>query len=259
MMIDHVFGEAGDVILVEELLKGEELSVFAVVSGQTIYVLESAQDYKRIGDADTGPNTGGMGAYSPAPSATPDVLARVETEILVPVVDALRNDGSPYCGFLYAGLMLTPAGPKVLEFNCRLGDPEAQALLMRMESDLVDLIEAALDDRLADAEVRWNRGSAVCVVMASRGYPDSFETGKVITGLGAAAELADVRVFHAGTGLVENFTVTAGGRVLGVTALGTDLAEARRRAYQAVETIRFDNAYYRRDIAARAEAALGLR
>ncbi len=248
IMLNHSFGRAGDSVVVEELLRGQELSVFALVDGHTIYLLESAQDHKAIGEGDTGPNTGGMGAYCPAPMASADVLQRVEREILVPIVDALRNDGAEYRGLLYAGLMLTPGGPKVLEFNCRFGDPEAQALLPRLESDLADCLEAVVDGRLADAEIRWSPKAALSVVMASRGYPDKYESGKVIEGLDSVAALKDVYVFHAATTRVEHVTLSAGGRVLAVTALGADIAEAKRRAYEAVERIRFEGAYFRRDI-----------
>ncbi|MHC4697000.1 MAG: phosphoribosylamine--glycine ligase [Planctomycetota bacterium] len=252
IMVDRVFGEAGDTVVVEELLKGQELSVLALVDGGTIYTLETAQDHKPIGDGDTGPNTGGMGAYSPAPIATPDVLRKIESEILVPMVDALRNDDAPYRGVLYAGLMLTPGGPKVLEFNCRFGDPETQAVLMRLESDLFDLLEAVVDGRLAEADVRWNPKPAVCVVMASGGYPGPYQSGKVIQGLGRVAGMDDVCVFHAGTERIEHLTVSSGGRVLGVTALGKTIADAQQRVYTAVEAIEFEDAYYRRDIADKA-------
>ncbi len=252
IMVDRAFGGAGNTVVVEELLKGQELSVFALVDGRTIYVLETAQDHKPIGEGDTGPNTGGMGAYSPAPIATRAVMATVEREVLVPIVDALRNDDAPYRGLLYVGLMLTAAGPKVLEFNCRFGDPETQPMLMRLESDLCDMLEAVVDGRLADADVRWSPKPAVCVVMASQGYPGKYESGKVIEGLDEAAAMKDVCVFHAGTRRLEHLTVSSGGRVLGVTALGDDIADAKQRAYQAVTTIHFDNAYYRHDIADKA-------
>lgn len=252
VMLDRAFGDAGETVVVEELLKGEELSLLALVDGQTIYVLESAQDHKPVGDGDTGPNTGGMGAYSPASIATPEVLSKVEREVLVPIVDALRNDGAPYRGVLYAGLMLTPAGPKVLEFNCRFGDPESQAILMRLESDLFDMLEAVVDGRLAEVDIRWNPNPAVCVIMASQGYPGKYEKGKVIEGLDKTASMEDVYVFHSGTSRVEHLTVTGGGRVLGVTALGSDVADAKARAYAAVEAIHFENAYYRKDIADKA-------
>ena len=252
IMVAREFGAAGDTVVVEELLKGQELSVHALVDGQTIYLLESAQDHKAIGDGDSGPNTGGMGAYSPAPIATPEVLSVVRGDILVPIVDALRNDDAPYRGVLYVGLMLTAGGPKVLEFNCRFGDPETQVILTRLDCDLVDLLEAVVDGRLDEADVRWTSKAAVCVVMASKGYPGKFESGKVIEGLDEAARLPDVFVFHAGTKRIEHLTVSHGGRVLGVTALGADIADAKRRAYAAVEKIHFENAYYRHDIASKA-------
>lgn len=254
VMVHRTLGAAGETVVVEELIKGEELSVFALVSGSTIYVLETAQDHKAIGEGDTGPNTGGMGAYSPAPVATPDLMARIEREILVPIVDALRSDDAPYRGLLYAGLMITAAGPKVLEFNCRFGDPETQAVLMRLESGLADMLLATVEDRLDDVDIRWKPQAAVGVVLASKGYPGAYETGKVITGLENAARLDGVCVFHSGTRRVEHLTVTHGGRVLTVTALGADIADARNRAYAAAERIHFDGMYYRRDIAARALA-----
>ncbi|MGB2986144.1 MAG: phosphoribosylamine--glycine ligase [Phycisphaerae bacterium] len=252
IMVDRAFGDAGHTVVVEELLKGQELSVFALVDGRTIYVLDTAQDHKPIGEGDTGPNTGGMGAYSPAPMATPGVMATVEREILVPIVDAMRNDGASYRGLLYAGLMLTAAGPKVLEFNCRFGDPETQPILMRLQSDLYDLLETVIEGRLAEAEVCWSPKPAVCVVMASEGYPGKYESGKVIDGLDRVAEMKDVCVFHAGTRRLEHLTLSSGGRVLGVTALGDDIADAKRRAYEAVEAVHFENARYRRDIADKA-------
>jgi len=252
IMVQREFGDAGDTVVVEEVLQGPELSLHALIDDRTILLLDTAQDHKAAGDGDTGPNTGGMGAYSPAPIAGPDVLARIEREVLVPIVDALRNDGAPFRGVLYAGLMLTPGGPKVLEFNCRFGDPETQVLLPRIESDFVELVEAVIDGRLSDVEVRWGRKSAVCVVLASGGYPGKYESGKVITGLEAAATRKDVHVFHAGTSKVEHLTVTAGGRVLGVTAQGDDIAHARRRAYEAVADIHFEGMHYRRDIGKRA-------
>ncbi|MFQ5413186.1 MAG: phosphoribosylamine--glycine ligase [Phycisphaerae bacterium] len=262
IMVDRVFQDAGACVVVEEILQGQELSVIALVDGETIYVLETAQDHKPVGDGDTGPNTGGMGAYSPAPIATPGVMATVERDILVPIVHAMREERSPYRGALYAGLMLTPAGPKVLEFNCRFGDPEAQAMLMRLRSDLFDLLDAVATGRLADADVRWDPRPAVCVVMASQGYPGPYKTGHVIHGLERVADMPDVHVFHAGTARAgtthvgtphdAGTTVTSGGRVLGVTALGSDIADAQRRAYAAVDEIQFEGAFCRRDIADRA-------
>ena len=251
IMVNRTFGEAGSKVVVEEKLQGPELSILALVDGRTIYVMESAQDHKPVGEGDTGPNTGGMGSYSPAPIATPGVLDQIESEILVPIVDGLRTDGAPYRGVLYAGLMLTPAGPKVLEFNCRFGDPETQAVLIRLQSDLAEALEAAADGRLEQVELRWDDRPAVCVVLASKGYPGAYEKGKVITGLDQAAALPDVKIFHAGTRRDGTETVTSGGRVLGVTALGDTIETARQRAYQAVDTIQFDGAFCRRDIAGR--------
>ncbi|MDO8631583.1 MAG: phosphoribosylamine--glycine ligase [Phycisphaerales bacterium] len=256
MMVQREFGDAGDVVVVEELFKGQELSVHALVDDRTIYMLESAQDYKAVGDGDTGPNTGGMGAYSPAPIATSELLRVVERDVLVPIVDALRQDGAPYGGVLYAGLMLTAAGPKVLEFNCRFGDPETQVILPRLDCDLLDVLDAVVEGRLEEVEIRWKRKSAVCVVMAAKGYPGKYESGKVIEGLGAAGAMDEVSVFHAGTKRVEHLTVTGGGRVLGVTGWGDDIAAAQRRAYEAVNRIHFEGAYYRRDIANKALSSI---
>lgn len=252
MMIRKEFGDAADFVVVEEVLKGQELSVHALIDDRTIYLLDSAQDHKAVGDGDSGPNTGGMGAYSPAPIATREVLRMVEREVLVPIVDALRGDGAPYRGVLYVGLILTAAGPKVLEFNCRFGDPEAEVLLTRLDTDLLEILNAVVDGRLEDIEIRWKPGPAICVVMTSSGYPGKFESGKVIHGLEEASQMPDVCVFHSGTKRIEHLTVSNGGRVLAVTARGSDLLEAQSRAYRAVERIRFDNAYYRRDIADKA-------
>jgi phosphoribosylamine--glycine ligase len=249
MMVNGKFGEAGRTVVVEEKLEGPELSIFALIDGRTIYVLDSAQDYKRIGEGDTGPNTGGMGAYSPAPVATSQVFTRIEREVLVPIVDALRNDSAPYRGLLYVGLMLTHGGPKVLEFNCRFGDPETQPLLMRLQSDLAEVLDATATGRLDQVELRWDPRPAVCVVMASAGYPGSYERDKVINGLDEAAKMPDVTIYHAGTAPLEHLTLTNGGRVLGVTALGDTIAAARTRAYEAVAEVNFEGAYYRKDIA----------
>jgi len=250
LMVKKTLGEAGQRVVVEELLAGREVSILALVDGRNVYMLESASDHKRAGDGDSGPNTGGMGAYSPSDAVTDADFAVIEREILVPVIDALRRDDVIYRGVLYAGLMMTPAGPKVLEFNCRFGDPETQPILMRLESDLLEAIEATLDGRLDRIELRWNARPAVCVVMASGGYPGDYEKGKAVTGLERAGAVPCVKVFHAGTSRREEEIVTAGGRVLGVTALGDTLAEARQRAYDAVRLISFDTAHYRRDIAA---------
>ena len=255
IMVERAFGRAGDVVLVEERLTGPEVSVLAFVDRKTIYVMENAQDHKPIGEGDTGPNTGGMGAYSPTTLLSGKLLRQVESEILVPIVDALRMDDVQYKGILYAGLMLTAGGPKVLEFNCRFGDPEAQPILMRLQTDLLDVIEAAVDDKLDSISLQWDPRAAVCVVMSSGGYPGPYEKGIPITGLAEAGALEDVVVFHAGTKTAGNQVVTAGGRVLGVTALGDTFEAARDRCYQAVDKIHFDGAYCRRDIGAQAMAA----
>ncbi len=250
VMVDRAFGDAGESVVVEERLKGEELSVFALVDGRTIFVLETAQDHKRAFDGDTGPNTGGMGAYSPAPIADEILMATIERNVLVPIVDALRQDDAPYRGLLYAGLMITPGGPKVLEFNCRFGDPETQPLLMRLRSDLLEVFSAMLDGTLDRVTLDWDPRPAVGVVMASGGYPGDYATGKPITGLDAFKNVPDVAVFHAGTQRRVGNIVTSGGRVLCVTALGNSLADARARAYDAVQQIHFDGAQFRTDIAA---------
>lgn len=252
LMVDKIFGPAGSTIVVEDKLLGEEVSILAFVDGRTIYVMESAQDHKPIGDGDTGPNTGGMGAYSPAPIVSEQLMDQIVREILVPIVDGMNRNETPYKGVLYAGLMVTPGGPRVLEFNVRFGDPEAQPILMRMKSDLLEVFEAVCREQLSEVTLEWEQRPAVCVVMASGGYPGPYEKGKVITGLDRVAHLKDVKVFHAGTAEQDGQIVTAGGRVLGVTALGANIAEAKKRAYEAVEMIHFDGAYYRRDIADKA-------
>jgi phosphoribosylamine--glycine ligase len=250
IMVERVFGAAGETIVVEEFLRGVEASVMALTDGRTIHVLEHTQDHKRLLDGDRGPNTGGMGAYSPAPVASPEDYDRVISEILVPTVHAMNAAGTPFRGLLYAGVMFTRAGPRVLEFNVRFGDPETQPLMMRLRSDLVEAILACLEGRLDEVRLDWDRRAAVCVVMASQGYPGTYEQGYEITGIEDAEALGDVVVFHAGTARSDGRLVTAGGRVLGVTALGADIEQARARAYQAVARIRFHGAHYRSDIAA---------
>jgi phosphoribosylamine--glycine ligase len=258
IMVQDEFGRlAGRQVVIEKRLEGEELSILALVGGRAIVPLQPTQDHKSAFDGDKGPNTGGMGAYCPAPLGTPVLLQEVDETILVPTVHAMKRRRCPFRGVLYAGLMVTSQGPRVLEFNCRLGDPETQPLLMRLKTDLLDLLEAVVDDRLADfAEDRleWDPRPAVCVVMASQGYPGNYAKGKVISGLEDAAQLPDVKVFHAGTKRENNLDVTDGGRVLGVTALGDTLADAKRHAYEAVEKINFQGAFYRRDIADKALA-----
>lgn len=248
MLVKRVFGDAGARIVVEERLLGREASLLAIVDGHTSFVLEPAQDHKRLGDDDAGPNTGGMGAYSPTPAIDDAMMKQIERQILVPMLDAFVRHDLHYRGVLYIGLMLTAAGPKVLEFNCRFGDPEAQAILLRLQSDLLELLDAAVAGRLEQADVRWDPRPALCVVMASPGYPGAYPKGLPITGLPEDAD--DAVVFHAGTRRVNDQVVTAGGRVLGVTALGETLATARARAYGVVEQIHFDGAQYRRDLGA---------
>ena len=253
IMVDKIFGSAGDKLVVEEKLTGQEASILAFVDGRNIYILESAQDHKPIGDGDTGPNTGGMGAYSPTPIITDAVISQIERQILVPIIDAVNREGTPFSGVLYAGLMLTTTDPKVLEFNVRFGDPETQPILMRLKSDIVEAMLATVAGRLDKITLKWDPRPAVCVVLASGGYPDKYEKGKIITGVDDVRSMPDVMVFHAGTKLDESGRlVTAGGRVLGVTALGKNIAEAKRRAYNAVEKIHFDGIYYRKDISDKA-------
>jgi phosphoribosylamine--glycine ligase len=252
IMVDRIFGSAGDRVIVEDKLLGEEASILAFVDGRNIYLMESAQDHKPIGDGDTGPNTGGMGAYSPAPIVNDEMMNRIGREILVPIVDAMNRNETPYKGVLYAGLMITSGGPRVLEFNARLGDPETQPILMRLKSDLLEVCLAVCDGKLEDVFLKWDPRPAVCVVMASGGYPGDYEKGKAIHGLKEAESLPDVMVFHAGTQERDGEVVTSGGRVLGVTALGADVAKAKAQAYEAVARIRFEGAYCRHDIADKA-------
>ena len=246
------FGDAGDRVVVEECLVGEEASILAFTDGSTIATLETSQDHKAVFDGDEGPNTGGMGAYSPAPVITPDLSRKIEREVLVPTVHAMSREGRPYSGVLYAGIMVTDQGPKVLEFNARLGDPETQPLLMRMTSDLLPVLAATASGTLESATIEWDPRPAVCVVMASAGYPGSYEKGFPIEGLYDVKGMEDVQVFHAGTAARDGQCVTNGGRVLGVTALGADIKAAKERAYQAVGKIHFEGAQYRRDIADKA-------
>jgi phosphoribosylamine--glycine ligase len=252
IMVERIFGAAGDKIVVEDKLLGEEASILAFVDGRSIYVMESSQDHKPIGDEDTGPNTGGMGAYSPAPVVTDAMMSQIEREILVPVVDCMNRNETPYKGVLYAGIMVTAGGPRVLEFNVRFGDPETQPILMRMKSDLLEVCLAVCEQRLDEVTLEWDSRPAVCVVMASGGYPDEYKKGKVISGVEEANRLKDVVVFHAGTAMQDGKLVTAGGRVLGVTALGETIADAKAKAYEAVGKISFEGAYYRHDISDKA-------
>jgi phosphoribosylamine--glycine ligase len=252
IMVAGAFGKAGASVVIEEFLEGTEASILAFVDGKTIAVLESAQDHKRAFDDDKGPNTGGMGAYSPTPFITQSIMRRIEKEILVPTVHALNRENSQYRGILYAGLMLTQAGPKVLEYNVRFGDPETQPVLMRMKSDIVPVMESVIDGRLETARIEWDSRIALCVVMASGGYPGKYEKGFEVFGLSDAAKMGDVAVFHAGTAVRDGKTVTSGGRVLGVTALGQTLLDARKRAYEAVRAVNFKNCHFRTDIGSKA-------
>src|SRR5919197_420893 len=249
-LVDRVFGEAGARVLVEEFLAGQEVSAIAITDGRDVVPLAPAQDFKRAGDHDTGPNTGGMGAYSPVPFVDEKQQAEIVTEILQATVRAMEAEGVRYRGALYAGLMLTDRGPMVLEFNCRLGDPETQAILPRLDSDLGELLLAAVEGNLGGHRVSWRPDSCVTVVLASGGYPGNHRTGFEVSGLEAAAGEKDVEVFHAGTVRKDGRVVTAGGRVLAVSALGKDPAEARDRAYAAASLISFEGMHYRRDIAA---------
>jgi phosphoribosylamine--glycine ligase len=248
------FGDAGNQFVIEERLDGEEASLLAITDGRTIVPLSPAQDHKPALDGDLGPNTGGMGAYCPAPMVTEEMLRMIESDVLVPTVHALKRARKPFRGVLYAGLMLTNQGPKVLEYNVRFGDPECQPLLMRLKTDLLDIIEATVDERLDEIEpLQWDPRPAVCVVMASEGYPGKYDTGHVIRGIANADAREDVKVFHAGTKLNHNGeTVTAGGRVLGVTALGNSISSAKLNAYTAVRDIRWLGAWCRKDISDKA-------
>ena len=251
MMTRRGLGDAGSRVVVEEFLDGEEASFIVMVDGAHVLPLATSQDHKRLRDGDQGPNTGGMGAYSPAPVVTPEVHARVMREIIMPTVKGMIEDGTPYSGFLYAGLMIDAAGnPKTLEFNCRLGDPETQPIILRLKSDLLDLIEAALEGRLDSAAAEWDRRAALGVVLAAKGYPEEPRKGDRIEGVPRATP--DQRVFHAGTRLENKQLLSNGGRVLCVTALGDSVRIARTVAYEAVKQIRFDGMQYRRDIGNRA-------
>jgi phosphoribosylamine--glycine ligase len=252
ILVERTMGNAGSRVVIEEFLEGEEASFIVLADGAHVLPLASSQDHKRLKDGDLGPNTGGMGAYSPAPVVTPELHARAVREIIRPVLKGMAEEGHPYSGFLYAGLMIDGAGnPRVLEFNCRLGDPETQPILLRLKSDLFGLIQSAVDGRLDRATAEWDRRPALGVVLAAAGYPDSPKKGDAISGLPGTGD--DFRVFHAGTALQGGTLVTNGGRVLCVTTLGDSIGMARKRAYEIVEGIRFEGMQYRRDIGHRAE------
>jgi phosphoribosylamine--glycine ligase len=249
MMNEGCFGQAGRRIVIEEFLRGTECSLHALVDGENYRLLESARDHKRAFDGDEGPNTGGMGAFSPANNWNDRVQSQFEAEIMRPVLRGLDAEGISYRGLLYPGLMITENGARVLEFNCRFGDPETQAILPRMKSDLLPLLEATIDGKIDNHSIEWDARASVTVVLASGGYPGKYETGHAISGLGNAAKIDNVQIFHAGTKRANGEIVTAGGRVLAVTALGSNIAEARTRAYEAAGRIEFVGCHYRRDIA----------
>ena len=253
ILTQREFGSAGDQLIIEECLVGEEASILAIIDGTTIIPLETSQDHKRAYDNDEGPNTGGMGAYCPAPLVTPELMDEILEKVILPTVHAMNTADMPFRGILYAGIMFTETGPKVLEYNVRLGDPEAQPVLMRLKSDLAQILLAAAEHRLEEVEpLEWDPRPSICVVMASEGYPASYEKGRPITGLDSAAELKDVKVFHAGTKLTNGKVTNNGGRVLGVTALGDDLASAKSKAYEAVNQIKWNGGWFRNDISDKA-------
>lgn len=252
IMSDKAFGEAGDRVLVEEFLAGEEASFIAFTDGKTVLPLPTSQDHKAVYDGDKGPNTGGMGAYSPAPVVTDELHRQAMEEVMLPTIRAMAAEGRPYKGMLYAGLMIDKGRAKVLEFNCRFGDPEAQPLLMRLKTDLVDIMEAVIDGRLDEITLEIDPRPTVCVVMAAGGYPGSYEKGQVIEGLDAASAIEDVVVFHAGTAQKDGKVVAAGGRVLGITAIGDDLSAAINKAYAAAGCIQWQDSFYRKDIGQKA-------
>lgn len=252
MLSGKMVGQAGSRVVLEECLKGEELSFLVLSDGERVAPLVAAQDHKRVGDGDTGPNTGGMGAYSTQTIIDDKMRDWLVHHIARPVVEGMKAEGAEFKGVLYCGLMMTAREPMVLEFNCRFGDPETQPILMRLESDLLDALDASIAGRVSEGDFTWSRDASVCVVMASGGYPGTFEVGKKITGLDEAAAVSGVKVFHAGTSKRDGAFYTAGGRVLGVSARAADLETAVSRAYEACEKIRFDGAHYRKDIAGRA-------
>jgi phosphoribosylamine--glycine ligase len=252
LLSGKLLGETEQHIILEEFLEGDEISFLCLADGKSVLPLAPAQDHKRIGEGDTGPNTGGMGVYSTDAMLDPGMTEWVLRHIAEPTVLGMAEEDTPFTGVLYVGLMMTARGPQVLEFNARFGDPETQAILMRMESDLVDALEACIDGRLAETELHWAPGAAACVVASSAGYPGSYKTGLPITGLSDAARVPGVQVFHSGSKLADGQVLTAGGRVLGVTAVAGSLQEALGRAYEAMELLHFDGIYYRRDIGHRA-------
>jgi len=252
VMEKKVFGKAGDRVVVEEFLKGEEVSFLAITDGKSVVPLPPCQDHKAVFDGDKGPNTGGMGAYSPAPIITPKLKQEIMNSIMIPTVKAMAKEGRPYKGILYAGLMITKDGPRALEFNCRFGDPETQPIMMRLRNDLVDVLSAAVDGKLSKIKLNCDNRFALCVVMSSKGYPEDYQKCKEIKGIDEAAKLKEVVVFHAGTAIIDNTLVTAGGRVLGVTAMGVGVKRTINKAYEAVSKIKWEGVHYRKDIGEKA-------
>ena len=252
IMVEKLFGDAGKQVVIEECLVGEEASFIAFTDGKTIIPTASSQDHKAVFDGDEGPNTGGMGAYSPAPVVTPKIHEKTMNEILRPMIDGMAKEGRPYKGALYAGVMVSEGQPKVLEFNARFGDPETQPVLMRMKSDIVPVLEACCHGKLAEQRMEWDKRASVCVVMASGGYPGDYEKGKTIHGLEDVSRMKDVYVFQAATAMDQNRIVTNGGRVLGVTGLGEDIPKAIERTYQAVRKVSWEGVHYRNDIGQKA-------
>ncbi|MFC1517850.1 phosphoribosylamine--glycine ligase [Candidatus Margulisiibacteriota bacterium] len=251
-MQSKIFGDSGATVVIEEYLQGEEASILAFVDGKNFKTMVSSQDHKRIFDEDKGPNTGGMGTYSPAPIITNTMQHEIENKVIKPMVDGMAKEGAPYKGILYAGLMITKDGPKVIEFNCRFGDPETQVVIPRLKSDLLDSMLACVDGTVDQLELSWQEGAAVCVVLAADGYPGSYEKGIEIKGLEAFKDTPEVIVFHAGTVSDNGVIKTAGGRVLGLTALGPDIKAAIKKAYSSIKKIDFDGMYYRKDIGKKA-------
>src|SRR5437764_86171 len=252
MLSGKLLGGAGACLVLEEFLDGEEVSFLLMSDGERVAPLVAAHDHKRVGDGDTGPNTGGMGAYSTDALLEPAMRDWLIHHVAQPVIDGMKAEGAEYRGILYCGIMMTARGPMVLEFNCRFGDPETQPILMRLDSDLLDAFEASVDGRVSDGDFKWSADATACVVIASGGYPDVFETGKAISGLQDASQVEGVKIFHAGTSKRANDFITSGGRVLGVTARASDLGLALDRAYEAATKITFEGMYYRKDIGARA-------
>lgn len=252
IMVKRAFGKAGDRIIIEECLIGEEASILAFCDGENFIPMVSSQDHKAIYDGDKGPNTGGMGAYSPAPVINEHMMETISLRVFQPIINKMKQKGIPYKGVLYAGIMMTEHGPKVLEFNVRFGDPETQVILPRLKTDLIDIMESCIDGKLNEANIEWRNEAAVCVVIASGGYPGPYKKGEIITGIKQAEELQDVIVFHAGTSLEGKNILTSGGRVLGVTALGANIEQAIDKAYKAVGEIHFNKMYFRKDIADKA-------